>query len=163
MAGCATSARRSKSRIQREHYRWKVGSGRIRLEALTAYRDRLNAYAAAVNTPIGESGCTPYRAYGEALAAAGRMDEDRPPILVERTGWVDWSTAHYGERVRILKDLETLIETMGTPVDHASWSSCRTTFLPRDRARLLQLCEALEGELDAVRRRLEALANTRDA
>ena len=33
-------------------------------------RDRLNSYCQAVNTPVGESGITPYQAYGELLAVS---------------------------------------------------------------------------------------------
>jgi very-short-patch-repair endonuclease len=129
------------------------------LESLTAYRDRLNAYAAAVNAPIGESGVTPYRAYGEALAAGDRMGSERPPPVEERTGWADWTGADFRERTRILRELETLLATTGVLAEHPFWSSCRTTpLLPRDRDRLLQLLDELDRELRPGCESCEALA-----
>jgi len=128
------------------------------LEELTTYRDRLNAYAVAVNTPIRESGVTPYRAFGEALSASERMKGQKPPILEDRTGWADWTATEFRERSRTLKELETLIETTGVLEEHPFWSSCRTTFLPRDREQFLQLSDELERRLESGLQSFEDLA-----
>jgi hypothetical protein len=135
-----------------------AGSEAEDLETLVAHRDRLNEYAAAVHAPIGETGVTPYRAYGEALAASERMRGADPVLLEDRTGWVDWTAAEFRRRIGHLRELETLLETLGIPAEHPFWNSRRTTYIQRDRDRLLQLCDRLGAALGEARKDLVALA-----
>ncbi len=51
------------------------------VELLINDRDRLNNYCQAVNTPIGESGITPFQAYGKLLAADRQLSEIQLPTL----------------------------------------------------------------------------------
>ena len=84
--------------------------------ALSRTRDELNEYAAAVNTPVGETGVTPYRAYGELLRLRGRDGEPLPRLRVE--GIESYSDADYRRKAEFILELQTLLGRMGVPRDH---------------------------------------------
>lgn len=160
---------RSNKRIVLEELRRTLALGKPEfsdveeMETLEFQRDRLNDYASAVNRPIGQSGVSPYKAYGEALAASDRLaEEENRPILKQTTGWADWTGAEFRERAALLKEVELLLERIGVPIEHSFWSSCRGAFLPRDRDRLSQLSDDLKRELSKVRKSLCTLAAALD-
>ena len=84
--------------------------------ALSRTRDELNEYAAAVNTPVGDTGVTPYRAYGELLRLARHDGEPLPRLRVD--GIESYSDSDYRRKVEVIMELQTLLGRMGVPRDH---------------------------------------------
>ena len=107
------------------------------LERLLANRDCLNSYCEAVNTPIGESGITPYQAYGELLAVGRRLSEVRLPTL--ESGQFQHSAAEFGEGLDRTEELQILLKRMGIPINHPFWGSQCSIFLPNDKVQVERL------------------------
>ncbi|MFO0911172.1 MAG: DUF4011 domain-containing protein [Isosphaeraceae bacterium] len=102
---------------------------------LIAVRDRLNAYAEALNAPIGASGTTPFDAIGNVVEARGaRESEPLPrPALPE----VDsWSRADFLSRLALAEQLQARVLETGPPRRNPFWGSRCTLLLPADLDRL---------------------------
>ncbi len=106
-------------------------------------RDRLNSYCQAVNTPIGESGITPYQAYGELLAVKRRLSGVELPTLDLHQ--FQHSVSEFGEGLERTEELQRHLKQMGIPVNHPFWGSLCRLFLPTDR----DLLERVVGEATA--------------
>ena len=88
-------------------------------------RDRLNSYCQAVNTPIGESGITPYQAYGELLAVERCLSGVQLPTLDLHQ--FQHSFSEFRKGLAITEELQILLKRMGAPVNHPFWGSlCKT-------------------------------------
>src|SRR5215203_4126699 len=74
------------------------------LRILTEIRDRLNGYSEAMNTPIGESDMTPYRAIGELLRL-GPEAAALPRLGFESMR--DWSGTDFRRRQGLVEELQT--------------------------------------------------------
>ena len=97
--------------------------------ALNQIRNRLNSYAVAVNTPVGETGVTPYKAYGELLRIAARDGgEDLPRLrLAEISSWVP---VDYQRKASVVSELQTVLGSMGSPNRHMFRGSQRQLITP---------------------------------
>ena len=123
--------------------------------ALSQTRNELNEYAAAVNTPVGDTGVTPYRAYGELLRLARRNEEPLPRL---RVGGVEsYSEADYRRKLQFVLELQTLLGRMGVPRDHIFRGTRLSTLTPFAQADLrhiladtVQLHEALQNDLGSL-------------
>ena len=96
--------------------------------ALSRTRDELNEYAAAVNTPVGDTGVAPYRAYGELLRLARQNDEPLPRLRVN--GIESYSDADYRRKIEFVMELQTLLGRMGVPRDHIFRGTRLTALTP---------------------------------
>ena len=105
------------------------------LEVLVDTRDRLNAYAEAVNTPVGETGVTPYRAYGRLLLQSDRWAGVEPPADIDRS-MESWTRPDHARRRARVADMQALVAKIGRPVDHPFWGSARRAFLPTEQAQI---------------------------
>ena len=101
------------------------------LEALLNDRDRLNSYCEAVNTPIGESGPTPYQAYGKLLVVQRHLSGKELPTLESNN--FQHSTSEFRKGLAITEEFQTLLKQMGIPINHPFWGSLCKIFLPIDR------------------------------
>ena len=114
------------------------------VELLRNNRDRLNSYCEAVNTPIGESGITPYHAFGELLAVERRLSEVKLPTLDLRQ--FQHSTSEFRQGLEHTEALQTRLKRMGIPINHPFWGSLCKLFLPTDRVPMEQAAaEARKG------------------
>ncbi|MDE0085017.1 MAG: DUF3320 domain-containing protein [Candidatus Poribacteria bacterium] len=101
------------------------------LESLFNDRGRLNSYCEAVNKPIGESGITPYQAYGELLVVQRNLSGKKLPTL--ESNQFQHSVSEFRKGLAITEELQTLLKQMGVPKEHPFWGSCCKAFLPADR------------------------------
>jgi very-short-patch-repair endonuclease len=122
------------------------------LSMLEATRERLNAYADAVNTPIDSSGVTPYQAYGDLVQLGMQPDSATWPRL-ELPDMATWSAVEYRQREALVEELQARLARMGVPSEHPFWGVRRTTLLAADRRQVA----------DAISLVLAALADVRAA
>ncbi len=101
------------------------------LELLLNNRNRLNSYCEAVNKPIGESGITPYQAYGELLVTQRLLSGKELPTLVSKD--FQQTTSEFREGMALTEEFQTLLKRMGIPKKHLFWGSLCKVFLPTDR------------------------------
>ena len=116
------------------------------VELLLNNRDRLNSYCEAVNTPIGESGITPYHAFGELLAVERRLAGVQLPTLDLHQ--FQHSAPEFRAGLEHTTELQTHLKRMGIPIKHPFWGSLCKLFLPTDRVPMEQAAaEAREAVL----------------
>ena len=126
------------------------------VELLINDRDRLNSYCQAVNTPISESGVTPFRAYGELLAVDRHLSGIQLPTLDSRQ--FQHSLLEFRKGLAITDELQTLLKRMGTPTNHPFWGSLCKHFLPADRQSLERAAAEVRAEVIALKDSSEQLA-----
>ena len=100
------------------------------LELLLNNRERLNDYCEAVNVPIGESGITPYDAFGQLLAVKNRLANVELPTLDLRQ--FQQMASKFRAGLEYTTELQTHLKRMGVPVNHPFWGSRCKHFLPSD-------------------------------
>ncbi|NBB85644.1 MAG: DUF4011 domain-containing protein, partial [Bacteroidetes bacterium] len=128
------------------------------LSVLQSTRSQLNAYCEAVNARIGESGVTPYQAYGHLLRLERRWEEvERPPRL-DASDLRTWTAEQYQQREALTRQMESLVRRMGLPTEHPFWGSRRTVFLPSEKQPLVEAAEAAHRATEDVLARSEHLA-----
>ena len=119
-------------------------------------RDRLNSYCQAVNTPIGESGITPYQAYGELLAVERCLSGVQLPTLDLHQ--FQHSFSEFKKGLAITEELQILLKRMGAPVNHPFWGSLCKLFLPTDREPLERAAAEAAAKVRALKDSAEQLA-----
>ena len=118
---------------------------------LLSNRDDLNGYCQAVNTPIGESGITPYEAYGELLAVERRLSGvELPPLDLHQ---FQHSASEFRSGLEQTERLQAHLKGMGIPINHPFWGSRCGVFLPTDR-------ESLERTAAEARETVTALKDS---
>jgi very-short-patch-repair endonuclease len=123
---------------------------------LREVRDRLNAHADAMSTPLEPSGVAPFDAIGElsrlrseisrAQASGGPQPADTGLVL---PGCESWTPDDRRVRVELLTELAAHLETLGVPGEHPWRGVNRETILPTDLDRLLS---AIPPLLDGLQR-----------
>ena len=126
---------------------------------LARLRDRLNTYCDAVNTPVGDSGVSPYRVQGE-LIQLRKGDEGTPLPKLDLPGIQSWSGADFRRRHGVVAELQVRVAAMGVPREHVFWGSRRTAVLPTDLDRLR---DALAAAGESLKSMLEAVRSLADA
>ncbi len=121
---------------------------------LAHVRSRLNTYAEAVNSPVGNTGATPYRAYGELIRI--RDQEQQPPLRRVDIAGIDlWSAADFKSKLRVVSEFQTRLGRVGVPEKHLFWGSRLRMLLPNDQAvlkeRIDRAVESLETLVGNVR------------
>ena len=119
-------------------------------------RDDLNSYCQAVNTPIGESGITPYQAYGEFLAVNRRLSGvELPPLDPHQ---FQHSAPEFREGLDQTEKLQAHLRGMGIPINHPFWGSRCRFFLPTDRESLERAAAEARKTVTALKDSSEQLA-----
>lgn len=119
-------------------------------------RDELNSYCQAVNTPIGESGITPYQAYGELLAVKRRLAGVELPSLDLHQ--FQHSASEFREGLEQTERLQAHLKGMGIPKNHPFWGSRCKFFLPTDRESLERSAAEARETVIALKDSSEQLA-----
>lgn len=96
-------------------------------------RDRLNEYSGAMNTPVGESGVTPYRAIGE-LVRMGREAAGYPRL--DGGAMRDWTGSDFSRRQELVEELQDNLFRTGVPRENPFYGSASTVLAPTEEARI---------------------------
>ena len=108
-----------------------------KLETLSQLRNELNAYAEAVNQPVGESGYSPQMLIGELTLLAPLTPEGGFPTVALLGG--EWTRAAFETHLYPLQKLETWCRDRGIPTQHLFWGSQLRAILPSSERALAQV------------------------
>ncbi|MEB3220707.1 MAG: DUF3320 domain-containing protein [Candidatus Sericytochromatia bacterium] len=112
-------------------------------------RDKLDAYAEAVNTPVGESGVTPHEAITALLRLGREGGEARLPEEAIPLTLAAWTRAEHLRRQALTVELRTLLSAIGA-LRHHPFAGARVEHVrPGEEA-------AIAGEVARTRAALQA-------
>ncbi len=134
----------------------KITDLKQELDLLLNNRNRLNSYCEAVNKPIGESGITPYQAYGELLVTQRLLSGKELPTLASKD--FQHSTSEFRDGVALSEEFQTLLKRMGIPKKHPFWGSLCKVFLPTDREPLKRAAAESSERVSELKDSSEQLA-----
>ena len=100
-------------------------------------RDQLNAYASALNEPVGQTGVTPYQAYGHLLRIDSNLQGVSLPFWKSAQA-ENWTSSEYLERYRAVEELQRNLKNIGLPSMHAFWGSRLSIQTPRVKEEIFQ-------------------------
>lgn len=124
---------------------------------LVDLQNRLNAYCNAVNTPILESGITPYRALGAYIA----LGNDAPSLpRMDFSIMQPWTQAKYRDTYFAIEELQTRLKQIGIPRKNPFWGTKRTVLLPSDEPELKNLIARTEKSTRLLLEHASTLATT---
>ena len=127
-----------------------------KLRSLLNNRARLNSYCQAVNTPIGDSGITPYQGYGELLAVERRLSGVEPQTL--DLVQFQHSAGEFEEGLDRTGELQILLKRMGIPINHPFWGSQCKNFLRNDEVQMKRLAAQARETVLALKNSSQQLA-----
>jgi hypothetical protein len=106
---------------------------------LSDRQTRLNNYCEAVNQPIGQSGVSPYLAFGELLAIQKKCAGEKLPSfnLPELTSW---SAIEYSRKRGVIEEMQARLSPIGALRTHPFHGSGIKVLMPSDRERLDESC-----------------------
>ena len=116
---------------------------------LNDIRSMLNEYAAAVNTTIGDTGVTPYDAYGHLMRLYREHDVASFPRL--RVPSIDsWTGADFQGKATVVSELQTILGSLGVPKGHIFRGSNLRVVTPLDEADLRESVAACIKSLETL-------------
>ena len=119
-------------------------------------RERLDEYARAVNTPVAASGLTPHELVGRmSKLKADGLDIAGPQLPIK--GSEAWDREQFVVRRDKVRELQTLVNEIGTPSQHVWWLCGRLLFIPTDEHSVRQVLEAASHALQGLRENAEIL------
>ena len=112
-------------------------------DLLRTARDRLNAYARAVNSEVGRSKLTPHQLVGR-LSQLGGPDApgDSNAPSFEQLAPESWSRKEFVERRELVREMQDLAESMGRPRDHPLWGAALMLLVPEGPGRVAETLDA---------------------
>ena len=142
---------------------WDLGKPNVEgmkddFAALARVRSGLNEYAEAVNSLVGSTGVSPFKAYGELLRirpSVGGNALPRPEI----DGIDSWSRSEFDEKRNAVSNLQDSLKTAGAPRDHIFWGCQLEVALPSDVSAIRGSIDADLVSLDAALDATRALGN----
>jgi len=127
------------------------------VEELRRAREHLNSYCQAVHAPIGQSGVTPYHAYGVFLDLQERLNGISIPEIKD-IQLQEWTRTEYDKQRSLVEELQAHISGMGVPCEHPFWGSGCKVFLPSNRQSLEDKCHSVLERLEPLRETARELA-----
>lgn len=121
-------------------------------------RNKLNNYCEAVNTAIGESGVTPYDAYGEMLKLRRLCNEVKLPQL-NLPEMTLWNSTDYQRKRAIVAEMQHRLKPIGSLRAHPFRGSRIKVLMPTEQERLEDLCLIAWQATARVRDKGNGLAN----
>ena len=122
---------------------------------LTANRERLNGYARAVNTSIGNSGISPHDIIGRLTQLTEPDSAEWPALTIDAA--TSWNRTDFVVRLDQVNHLQQLINDIGTPDKHLFWESGRQSFLPTEHRGVATTLDAAADALNTLGDELERL------
>ena len=116
---------------------------------LNDIRGMLNEYAAAVNTTVGDTGVTPYDAYGHLMRLYREHDVASFPRL--RVPGIDsWTGSDFQRKATIVSEIQTILGSLGVPKGHIFRGSNLRVVTPLDEADLRESVAACIKSLETL-------------
>ena len=141
---------------------WELGRPNVAGEddfvTLARVQDSLNAYAEAVNTPVGNTGVTPFESYGELLCIQNSVDGDTSLPRPEIAGIDSWSRAGFQEKHNVVANLQRSLGRVGSLKQHPFRGCPLQVVLPSDQASLREKINAALRSLEALVAAIRALS-----
>ncbi len=125
---------------------------------LARLRSRLNAYAEAVNAPVGATGASPYTAYGELIRIRDQEHEGTPLPRVDIAGIGSWTAADFESKLRVVSEFQTRLARVGVPEQHPFWGSRLRMLLPNGQGVLKERIDSAVESLGTTDRSVRDLA-----
>ena len=119
------------------------------LEDLGRTRQQLNSYSEAVNTPVGNSGLTPHKAFGELLIHSGAANKN-PIGWTQLTGIGGWSGDDFRRKREVVDELRLRLQNCGVPRQHPFYGAQLRSLGLAAQSGLLENIEAAAGALEAL-------------
>ena len=126
---------------------------------LARLRSRLNAYAEAVNVSVGETGGTPFAAYGELIRIRDQEQQGTPLSRVDIDGIGSWTAADFESKLEVVSEFQTRLTRVGVPEQHLFWGSRLRMLLPDGQANLKERINSAVESLGTVTRSVRGLAD----
>ena len=126
---------------------------------LARLRSRLNAYAEAVNASVGETGGSPFVAYGELIRIRDQEHEGTQLPRVEIAGIGSWTASDFKSKLEIISEFQTRLARVGVPDQHLFWGSSLRMLLPDGQANLKEKIDSAVESLGTVTRSIRGLAD----
>ncbi|MEX2411371.1 MAG: DUF3320 domain-containing protein [Candidatus Paceibacterota bacterium] len=124
----------------------KYNNSDFNIESLKRTRDELNRYAEAVNRTMGKSFVTPFQAYGKILKLKETLEGISIPKLVQEK-LLELDRSDFRNAIDSIEKLQSLLATIGRPVDHPFWGSQIDVHIPSHNN---QIEIVLENILDGL-------------
>ena len=140
-----------------EQGRPRLGQIESDLDTLSTLRKRLNYYCKDVNSPVGETGVSPYLAYGELALLRKRTEGVQLPKL-DQPLMKTWSEGEFRDRQEAVKELQARLAIVGVPQKHPFWGTRRRVMLPSDLERVRNALPPTHTSLESVIHAAEVLA-----
>lgn len=138
---------------------WELGEPRLNGPAngttlLQDAKDRLNRYCEDLHAPIGDTGVTPYQAYGVLVGLLRDLQGvDLPNIDLDSP--VTWTREQFNRRLGLAEEMQALINEIGTPQDQPFWGSGVTVVTPTLREKLAERIRSAQESLVAFQRAVQ--------
>ena len=126
---------------------------------LARLRGRLNAYAEAVNAFVGETGESPFAAYGGLLRIRDQEQKGTPLPRVSIDGIGSWTAGDFKSKLEVISEFQTRLARVGVPEQHLFWGSRLRMLLPDGQANLKERIDSAVESLGTVTRSVRGLAN----
>lgn len=136
----------------------QLPGGDTEVNLLTQVRNRLNDYAEAINSPLGQSGLTLYDIYGQLIGQRETYGGVPLPRLA-LPSLLSWSPSDFAGREALVEELQARLQQIGPPTALLFWGAGRRHLLPADQARLLPLLEEAGLAADALNQAAARLAS----
>lgn len=136
----------------------KVKEHQIDIDLLITYRDRLNAYSHAMNTPIGKGKATPFECYGHLLEVHDALETSTAPQM-NFAPMSQWAQEDYRRQRELVAELQALLGKMGQPDRHPFWASHPPSVTPLNRQALLEKCRYASAAVESLRDLTQRLAS----
>ena len=128
-------------------------------DGLARLRSRLNAYAEAVNAPVGSTGVSPYAAYGELIRIRDQEQQGTSLPRVDLAGISSWTAADFESKLRLVSEFQTRLARVGVPEQHLFWGSRLRMLLPNGQAVLKERIDSAVESLGTATRNVRGLAD----
>ena len=126
---------------------------------LERIRDVLNQYAKAVNDPVGNTGVSPFDAYGELKRIQDMAKDVNLPPRPDVVGIDSWSRSDFNEKLRVVSNLQSSLRPVGILKDHPFWGSGLRVILPHEVAPLRQRVWDTDRSMESLIDAIHSLAN----
>ena len=136
---------------------WDLGKPNVEwtkddFASLSRVRNGLNQYAEAVNTPVDNTGISPFDAYGEIM----RIQEYQgsgigTPLPRPRIEGIDsWSRPDFERKYSVVSDLQNNLKPIGVLKDHIFWGCKLRIVLPSELDSLKESVSTVLQSLGAL-------------